>query len=147
MDPKFGWLQPEQEGKAAELWLRVWEAQVGIAAMGLINGSSDHDNNIPNANGRHPSSYSTNAANGGNGNNNRNGYSNGVQNGQSKVGKVDNNKARVYGPSLGFHNRMHITHQRGCPWMVPGKTYSRGPIGYGIDTITVNWNVLDNDRN
>jgi len=126
MDPKFGWLQPEQEGKAAELWMRVWEAQVG----GLGGMTNDHDtNNIPK--GATPTNNATPHANGNNNakNNRYNAYSNGVQQygANNKTGKVDN-KARVYGLWL-QNNRVNNSHQRGCPWMIPGKTYSKGPIG------------------
>jgi hypothetical protein len=150
MDPKFGWLQPEQLGPAAELWLRVWETQVGQQGVG-VNGNNNimggqsqggppynQQNHVPMDTNNSSSSNTINSSSsiisnnfgggggGGNGNSNRGGGTpNG--NGPAKLPRIDN-RARIYG--LGLHNnKVNLNHQKGCPWMLQGKFYSRGPVG------------------
>ncbi|OXA60136.1 Non-canonical poly(A) RNA polymerase PAPD5 [Folsomia candida] len=145
MDPKFGWLQPEQLGPAAELWLRVWETQVGQQGPGRdskdmgqggpqpSNNQQGHVQDMNNFGGGGGGGGNNNNNNSSmNGNGNRGGTPNGnsVSNNNSgphKLARIDN-RARIYG--LGLHNnKVNINHQHGCPWIVQGKLYSRGPVG------------------
>lgn len=41
MDPSISWFQPEQEGPAKQLWLRLWQAQQDLDNMNLKEGDND----------------------------------------------------------------------------------------------------------
>ncbi|KPJ09863.1 hypothetical protein RR48_03467 [Papilio machaon] len=44
MDPAVAWYQPEQEGPAKRLWLRIWETQSDIDKMNLKNLENSNPN-------------------------------------------------------------------------------------------------------
>lgn len=124
MDPKIGWFPPETCGPAQRMWLRIWEAQVGLSHMVMMNGStsdkSEENSNIPQNN------------NGGmkiqNGHHNHNNMNHhnlmGLPVPQPVRGE---NKARVYG--LGINDKLRLTHQGGCPWLSLNASYGTGVIG------------------
>lgn len=96
--------------------------QQGQVPMDTNNSSSSTNN----------SNYGGNNINGHrgggtpNGNNSSSSSSN-SSSGPPKLARIDN-RARIYG--LGLHNnKVNLNHQKGCPWMLPGKPYSRGPVG------------------
>ncbi|KAI4467670.1 poly(a) rna polymerase [Holotrichia oblita] len=41
MDPSISWFQPEQEGPAKQLWLRLWQTQQDLDNMNLKEGDND----------------------------------------------------------------------------------------------------------
>lgn len=139
MDPKLGWLQPEQFGRAAELWLRVWETvQVGAqdnnGKMGGPNTQSAgyfHPQQTQNGSSNTSPDASMNGTNvNGNQNHRSTPTGNGPTSGPPKLPRMDN-RARIYG--LGLHNnKVNITHQQGCPWqwLNRDRPYSRGVMGY-----------------
>lgn len=121
MDPKIGWFPPETCGPAQRMWLRIWEAQVGLSHMVMMNGStsdkSEEGPNIPqNNNG------SIKMQNGHHLNLNHNMMGHPIP--QPVRGE---NKARVYG--LGINDKLRLTHQGGCPWLNVSFPYGSGVIG------------------
>ncbi|CAL8086896.1 unnamed protein product [Orchesella dallaii] len=120
MDPKIGWFPPEQGGPAQRMWLRIWEAQVGLSHMVMMHGSTSDKNEDANCIPQ---------------NNNPNGKSvNGVQSNMNHnlIGHIPTpvrgeNKARVYG--LGINDKLRLTHQGGCPWLNTNVPYGSGIIG------------------
>lgn len=108
MDPKLGWYQPEQCGPAKDLWERIWENQKPhqmAPAPAPTNGEpgigQPPDSTMPGTYTRKEGS------NGG-------------------IGPQPN-RARAYG--INSANQIKLAHNEGCPWLVPGKTYSRGVVG------------------
>lgn len=43
MDPSIAWLQPEQEGPAKAVWLRLWTTQKDFDSLNIANGECDSD--------------------------------------------------------------------------------------------------------
>lgn len=101
------------------MWLRIWEAQVGLSQMVMMNGStsdkSEEGSNIPHNN---------------NGNKLINGHHqiNNLMGHPIPLPVRGENKARVYG--LGINDKLRLTHQGGCPWLNLSFPYGTGVIGY-----------------
>lgn len=119
MDPKIGWFPPETCGPAQRMWLRIWEAQIGLSNMVTINGSnsdkSEDGSTIPPNNGvKLPNGHHINV-------------------GHNMLGQPipqpvkGENKARVYG--LGINEKLRLTHLEGCPWL---RTSNDPPYGSGV---------------
>ncbi|KDR20267.1 non-canonical poly(A) RNA polymerase protein Trf4-1-like isoform X3 [Zootermopsis nevadensis] len=118
MDPIIGWFQPEQEGPAKDLWIRIWETQKGVDNMNLIDvntslGTKSHDyipvDSTTNSDDQHIRVTA-----------NCNNYFN-------RKRRKRENRASTYGMN---HNQATLIGDHGgCPWKKPNKTYGRGVIG------------------
>ena len=119
MDPAIGWFQPEQEGPAKDLWMRIWETQKGVDNMNIV------DVNSPLSTKSHeyiPPDSTTNS-----------------EDHSSRVGTNCNNffhrkrrkrenRASTY--ALNHNHAALLGDNGGCPWKNPNKSYSVGVIGY-----------------
>lgn len=111
MDPSISWFQPEQEGPAKHLWLRIWQTQQEFENMNV----KDCDNDLESLN---------NAIN----------AQNQVINGKNEKSgpflqrrrKVEN---RASTRGMYHHPERVVGEFGGCPWRKEGKTYSRGIVG------------------
>lgn len=109
MDPSISWLQPEQEGPAKLLWLRIWQTQQELDSMNLKDVDSDTEA-FPN------------------------GYPNHIINGKTdKSGsfaqrrrKGDN---RASTKMMSRHPQKVVGEFGGCPWRRDNFLYSKGIIG------------------
>ncbi|XP_073962368.1 non-canonical poly(A) RNA polymerase protein Trf4-1-like [Choristoneura fumiferana] len=113
MDPAVGWYQPEQEGPAKRLWLRIWETQSEIDKMNLKN----LENSNPNVN-KAPDFIPINDVNGESRNNN---YFNPARR------KVNDNRASTF--NLNKNHDALIGEYGGCPWRIPNFKYKPGILG------------------
>ncbi|XP_049879971.1 non-canonical poly(A) RNA polymerase protein Trf4-1-like [Pectinophora gossypiella] len=113
MDPAVAWYQPEQEGPAKRLWLRIWETQSEIERMNLKN----LENANPNAN-KAQDFIPINDVNGENRNNN---YFNPARR------KMNDNRASTF--NLNKNHDALIGEYGGCPWRVPNYAYKPGILG------------------
>ncbi|CAG9571030.1 unnamed protein product [Danaus chrysippus] len=113
MDPYVGWYQPEQEGPAKRLWLRIWETQSETDKMNLKN----LENANPNVN-KTPDFIPLNEVNGENRNNN---YFNPTRR------KVNDNRASTF--NLNQNHDALIGEYGGCPWRIPNYNYKPGVLG------------------
>ncbi|PNF28796.1 Non-canonical poly(A) RNA polymerase PAPD5 [Cryptotermes secundus] len=117
MDPAIGWFQPEQEGPAKDLWIRIWEAQKGVDNMNVdINtrlGAKSHDyipvDGTTNSDDQH-NRVTVNCNN----------YFN------CKRRKREN-RASTF--AMNHNQSALIGEHGGCPWKNPNRTYGRGVIG------------------
>ncbi|EFA06387.1 terminal nucleotidyltransferase 4A isoform X1 [Tribolium castaneum] len=110
MDPSISWLQPEQEGPAKHLWLRIWQTQQELDSMNLKDVDSD------------PEFFP-------------NGLSNHIMNGKTdKSGstfvqrrrKGDN---RASTKMMSRHPQKVVGEFGGCPWRKDPHVYARGILG------------------
>ncbi|VVC90261.1 unnamed protein product [Leptidea sinapis] len=113
MDPNVGWYQPEQEGPAKRLWLRIWETQSETDKMNLKN----LENANPNVN-KAPDFIPINDVNGENRNNN---YFNPTRR------KTNDNRASTF--NLNQNHDALIGEYGGCPWRIPSYNYKPGILG------------------
>ncbi|CAK1590806.1 unnamed protein product [Parnassius mnemosyne] len=113
MDPAVAWYQPEQEGPAKRLWLRIWETQSEIEKMNLKN----LENANPNVN-KAQDFIPINDINGENRNNN---YFNPARR------KVNDNRASTF--NLNKNHDALIGEYGGCPWRLPNYNYKPGILG------------------
>ncbi|XP_045540484.1 non-canonical poly(A) RNA polymerase protein Trf4-1 [Papilio machaon] len=113
MDPAVAWYQPEQEGPAKRLWLRIWETQSDIDKMNLKN----LENSNPNVN-KAPDFIPINDVNGENRNNN---YFNPARR------KANDNRASTF--NLNKNHDALIGEYGGCPWRLPNYNYKPGILG------------------
>ncbi|XP_068625000.1 non-canonical poly(A) RNA polymerase protein Trf4-1-like [Battus philenor] len=113
MDPAVAWYQPEQEGPAKRLWLRIWETQSEIDKMNLKN----LENANPNVN-KAPDFIPINDVNGENRNNN---YFNPARR------KANDNRASTF--NLNKNHDALIGEYGGCPWRLPNYNYKPGVLG------------------
>lgn len=114
MDPYVGWYQPEQEGPAKRLWLRIWETQSETDKMNLKN----LENANPNVN-KAPDFIPLNEVNGESRNNN---YFNPTRR------KANDNRASTF--NLNQNHDALIGEYGGCPWRVPNYNYKPGILGW-----------------
>lgn len=105
MDPSISWLQPEQEGPAKVLWLRIWQTQQELDSLNIKDVDSDTD------------SFT-------------NGFNNQTMNGKSdKSGsgqlyrrrKVENRPTTKLQKVVGEYG--------GAPWRLDKSRYGRGVVG------------------
>lgn len=108
MDPAVAWCQPEQDGPAKRLWLRIWDTH-GDAAM-----SANTENSNPNVN-RAPDGPVPPAAAG------EGAYFNPARR------KLHDNRASTF--NLDKNRDALIGEYGGCPWRVPGYHYRPGVLG------------------
>ena len=114
MDPAIGWFQPEHEGPAKELWLRIWESlkptpmpsdmdktDLGSKSLDFIPIENDDGNRGTKGNA---------GMNGGNG-----------------IKRFRENIASTYG--MNINRDALIGRHGGTPWRTPGKTYLPGILG------------------
>ncbi|XP_039764496.1 non-canonical poly(A) RNA polymerase protein Trf4-1-like [Pararge aegeria] len=113
MDPYVGWYQPEQEGPAKRLWLRIWETQSETDKMNLKN----LENANPNVN-KAPDFIPLSEVNGESRNNN---YFNPTRR------KANDNRASTF--NLNQNHDALIGEYGGCPWRVPNYNYKPGILG------------------
>ncbi|KAJ8710461.1 hypothetical protein PYW08_008976 [Mythimna loreyi] len=113
MDPAVAWYQPEQEGPAKRLWLRIWETQSDIDKMNLKN----LENANPNVN-KAPDFIPINDVNGESRNNN---YFNPARR------KMNDNRASTF--NLNKNHDALIGEFGGCPWRIPNFNYKPGILG------------------
>ncbi|XP_063388029.1 non-canonical poly(A) RNA polymerase protein Trf4-1-like [Cydia fagiglandana] len=113
MDPAVAWYQPEQEGPAKRLWLRIWETQSEIDKMNLKN----LENSNPNVN-KAQDFIPINDVNGESRNNN---YFNPARR------KVNDNRASTF--NLNKNHDALIGEYGGCPWRIPNYKYKPGILG------------------
>ncbi|XP_047540021.1 non-canonical poly(A) RNA polymerase protein Trf4-1-like isoform X2 [Vanessa atalanta] len=113
MDPYVGWYQPEQEGPAKRLWLRIWETQSETDKMNLKN----LENANPNVN-KAQDFIPLNEVNGENRNNN---YFNPTRR------KANDNRASTF--NLNQNHDALIGEYGGCPWRIPNYNYKPGVLG------------------
>ncbi|KAJ0171241.1 hypothetical protein K1T71_012791 [Dendrolimus kikuchii] len=113
MDPAVAWYQPEQEGPAKRLWLRIWETQSEIDKMNLKN----LENANPNVN-KAQDFIPINDVNGESRNNN---YFNPARR------KMNDNRASTF--NLNKNHDALIGEYGGCPWRVPSYNYKPGILG------------------
>ncbi|CAB3232344.1 unnamed protein product [Arctia plantaginis] len=113
MDPAVAWYQPEQEGPAKRLWLRIWETQSDIEKMNLKN----LENANPNVN-KAQDFIPINDVNGESRNNN---YFNPARR------KMNDNRASTF--NLNKNHDALIGAYGGCPWRIPNYNYKPGILG------------------
>ncbi|XP_049701878.1 terminal nucleotidyltransferase 4A [Helicoverpa armigera] len=113
MDPAVAWYQPEQEGPAKRLWLRIWETQSDIDKMNLKN----LENANPNVN-KAQDFIPINDVNGESRNNN---YFNPARR------KMNDNRASTF--NLNKNHDALIGEYGGCPWRIPNYNYKPGILG------------------
>lgn len=114
MDPSISWLQPEQDGPARRLWLRLWQTQQDLDGMNLKDSDSGNTNNDTEA-----INNAINSAQNGKG---------GEKFGQSRGGQRRfENRASTRGMRRYPHKI--IEEYGGCPWRKTDFQYSRGVIG------------------
>ncbi|KAG5899841.1 hypothetical protein JTB14_012312 [Gonioctena quinquepunctata] len=108
MDPSISWFQPEQEGPAKLLWLRIWQTQQEFDNMNLKEGDSEVETFT-------------------------NGFT--MHNTNIMNGKSDNNST-VLGrrrkdarPTSRMGNRKLADDHGGCPWRPFKYPYHRGVMG------------------
>lgn len=117
MDPAVAWYQPEQEGPAKRLWLRIWETQSEIDKMNLKN----LENANPNVN-KAQDFIPINDVNGESRNNN---YFNPARR------KVNDNRASTF--NLNKNHDALIGEYGGCPWRIPSYVYKPGILGWALE--------------
>ena len=111
MDPAFGWVQPEQFGQAFEFWSKLWDKE----QSSFENCNTQAMNQLPSRNPQPMDSYiSLDDSD----------YSKGL-----KRKRDGSNKAST-ACGLSKHRPTLIGKYDGCPWLLPGKCYSRGILGY-----------------
>lgn len=121
MDPTLSWLQPEQEGPAKHMWLRIWQTQQEFENMNVVGGANKDDTS---SNDMESLNNAINAQNQLNNGKNTSGPVFPQQ--QHRRRKVEN-RASIRGM---FHHREQVLGEfGGCPWIKTGKTYSRGIVG------------------
>ncbi|KAL0270141.1 UNVERIFIED_CONTAM: hypothetical protein PYX00_007638 [Menopon gallinae] len=115
MDPAIGWFQPEHEGPAKELWLRIWESLKPTPLPSDMDKSEQ---------GSKALDYIPLE---GEDNNNRNAKNNNVGNGGNGIRRFRENLASTYG--MNVNRDALIGRHGGTPWRTPGKTYLPGILG------------------
>ncbi|GBP87235.1 Non-canonical poly(A) RNA polymerase protein Trf4-1 [Eumeta japonica] len=116
MDPAVGWYQPEQEGPAKRLWLRIWESQTDLDKMNLKN--------IEGVNANKPQDFisigdaNMNGEIRGNGNN----YFH-----PARRKPPNDNRASTF--NLNKNRDALIGEYGGCPWRIPHYNYQPGVVG------------------
>ncbi|CAG7731323.1 unnamed protein product [Allacma fusca] len=135
MDPKIGWYQPEQEGPAKELWVRIWEAQAGLNSLHFVNNGNGTNNektedynNIPYNCAKLHSAINT-SVNSQNHMYYHQNFSNPMNRIPNEANNNRGNRARTYGLGVNNNVKMNYMNKRGCPWILEDKIYSRGVIG------------------
>lgn len=123
MDPAVAWYQPEQEGPAKRLWLRIWETQSEIDKMNLKN----LENSNPNIN-KAQDFIPIHDVNGEVRNNN---YFNPARR------KINDNRASTF--NLNKNHDALIGEYGGCPWRIPNYHYKPGILGWVAFLITVGY--------
>lgn len=112
MDPAFGWVQPEQLGEAFNFWQNLWEKEQNIIES--LNSSSMTQS--PNISPHAAESFILLE---------ESGHSKGL-----KRKRDGSNKASTALGLSSKHRQRLIGKYEGCPWLLDGKQYSTGIIGY-----------------
>lgn len=123
MDPSISWLQPEQDGPARRLWLRLWQTQQDLDGMNLKDAEDSTET-----------------------------LNNSINTAQNGVGKTVDQFGQSRASQRKFENRASTRGMRryphkiieeygGCLWRKPDFQYSRGVIGsvlfpYGLESPT-----------
>ncbi|CAH0550289.1 unnamed protein product [Brassicogethes aeneus] len=110
MDPAISWSQPEQDGPAKLLWLRIWQTQQELESMNLKEGDSDVET----------------FTNGFNNQNNAivNGKMDKTTSSLNRRRKVEN---RTNNRPASRHNR--LINDGECPWRAENYPYLKGVMG------------------
>lgn len=115
MDPSISWLQPEHDGPAKALWLRLWHTHQEFDNLNITNGDSDTE--ICNTS---QSTVSVSVS-----------LTNEVNSDKSvffnRRRKVEN---RATTRNLNLHENQIMGEYGGCPWRQKNFTYSQGVFGY-----------------
>lgn len=114
MDPAIGWFQPEHEGPAKELWLRIWEALKPTQMPSDMDKSEQSSKSLDFIPLESEDS-------------NRSAKTNPVMNGANGLKRFRENIASTYG--LNIYRDALIGKHGGTPWRTPGKTYAPGILG------------------
>lgn len=116
MDPSISWFQPEQEGPAKVLWLRLWQTQLEFDHLNVKDGDNDMESINNTLNTQNPNAGLIN-------------------------GKMEKGTTSMYGPrrrklenrastrGLNRHPDKFIGEFGGCPWRKENFTYGQGVIG------------------
>lgn len=107
MDPSISWLQPEQEGPAKQLWLRIWQTQQESDNMNLKEGDSELET-ITNG-------YTTHRV--------------GLMNGKTDKNATFSRRRKDNRPVTRSVHRKLSSDYGGCPWRQPNFPYQKGVVG------------------
>ncbi|KAK6635937.1 hypothetical protein RUM44_001191 [Polyplax serrata] len=114
MDPAIGWFQPEHEGPAKELWLRIWESLKPTPIP------SEMDKNEQGSKSLDFIPLETDDSN-------RGGKGHTAINGANGLKRCRENIASTYG--MNINRDALIGRHGGTPWRTPGKRYLPGVLG------------------
>ncbi|XP_025835721.1 non-canonical poly(A) RNA polymerase protein Trf4-1-like [Agrilus planipennis] len=115
MDPSLSWFQPEQEGPAKHLWLRLWQTQLEFDSMNLKEGDSDIESFGNSVNSQNLTNISV--LNGKNDKNN------------SLVPRRRKFENRASTKGMMRHPDKVVGEYGGTPWRIENYPYGRGIIG------------------
>lgn len=118
MDPSIPWFQPEQEGPAKHLWLRIWQTELEFDSMNLKDNDSDTESSFPNGLNHHHIMMNGKT-------DNKNSSTTTTTFGQRRR-KGDN---RSNTKLMGRQPQRIIGDFGGCSWRRDQFVYSRGVIG------------------
>ncbi|KAJ8973046.1 hypothetical protein NQ317_011326 [Molorchus minor] len=108
MDPSISWFQPEQEGPAKNLWLRVWKTQQEFDNMNLKEGDGEMDT----------------IANG------FNTINSPMMNGKTdKTSNFAQRRRKDNRLTVRSSNRKFVPDCGGCPWRQPNFPYPKSILG------------------
>lgn len=114
MDPSICWLQPEQDGPAKALWLRLWHTYQEFDNLNIANGDSDTE--ICPANSSPAVSNNAHV--------DKNAFH------RHRPRKAEN---RASTRNLNLQEHHIMGEYGGCPWRQKNFKYSRGVIGYVLN--------------
>ncbi|XP_019869826.1 terminal nucleotidyltransferase 4B [Aethina tumida] len=103
MDPAISWLQPEQDGPAKLLWVRIWQTQLELESLNLKENDSDMDGIT---NGFH--------------------HTNREMNGKTDKSAIVSRRRKV---DYRSGNRHKSFNDGECPWRVSKFPYGLGVLG------------------
>ncbi|CAG9860616.1 unnamed protein product [Phyllotreta striolata] len=106
MDPSISWLQPEQEGPAKQLWLRIWQTQQESDNMNLKDGDVEVDSVI--------NGFATHKV--------------GLINGKTDKNAIHSRRRKDRPASRSVHRKLSGDFG-GCPWRKPKFSYPKGVMG------------------
>ena len=124
MDPSIGWYQPEQQGQAKELWVRMWLTQQGMSNMNENNNNNNNEN-IDNSDYIPINNSESNRTSKSDSPSNNNSAFNGNYYNPTK--RKRENRASTYG--LNENSNELIGIFGGCPWRSFHPSYALGTAG------------------
>lgn len=115
MDPSISWFQPEQEGPAKHLWLRLWQTQQDFDNMNIKEIDSDVEALNNTINTQNQSNINV-----------INGKSDKTNSFLPRRRKFEN---RASTRGMNRHPEKVVGEFGGCPWRKDNYNYQRGIIG------------------